>query len=44
VTLEQIIADKKRAGMSAIEIQQYLRNNNMIVSFIEVKKIYLGVK
>ncbi len=44
MTLEQIIADKKRQGLSAIEIQKYLRENNMNVSFVEVKKIFLEVK
>lgn len=44
MSLDQIIADKKRQGLSAIEIQKYLRDNNMNVSFVEVKKIYLEVK
>lgn len=44
MSLEQIIADKKRQGLSAIEIQKYLRENNMNVSFVEVKKIFLEVK
>lgn len=41
MTIEQIIAQKKKEGMTAIEIQKYLRDNNMIVSFAEVKMIYL---
>jgi hypothetical protein len=41
MTLEQIVAQKKKEGLSAIEIQKYLRDNNMIVSFSEVKMIYL---
>jgi hypothetical protein len=41
MTLEQIIAQKKKEGLTAIEIQKYLRDNNMIVSFAEVKMIYL---
>jgi hypothetical protein len=41
MTLEQIIAEEKAKGKSAIEIQKILRDQNMIVSFIEVKKIYL---
>jgi hypothetical protein len=41
MTLEQIIAQKKKEGLTAIEIQKYLRDNNMIVSFSEVKMIYL---
>jgi hypothetical protein len=41
MTLEQIIAQKKKEGLTAIEIQKYLRDNNMIVSFSEVKMIFL---
>lgn len=41
MTLEEIVAQKKKEGISAIEIQKYLRDNNMIVSFQEVKMIYL---
>jgi hypothetical protein len=44
MTLEQIIMEQKNKGKSAIEIQKYLRDNNMIVSFTEVKKIFLGDK
>jgi hypothetical protein len=44
MTLEQIIQTQKSQGKSAIEIQQYLRNNQMIVSFTEVKKIFLEAK
>jgi len=40
MTLEQIIKQKKAAGMTAIEIQKYLRDNNMIVSFTEVRMIF----
>ena len=40
-SLEEIIRIKKSQGMSAIEIQKYLRDNNMIVSFAEVKQIFL---
>lgn len=39
-TLEEIIKEKYSQGLSAIEIQKYLRDNNMIVSFSEVKMIY----
>jgi hypothetical protein len=38
--LEQIIAQKKKEGLTAIEIQKYLRDNNMIVSFTEVRMIF----
>lgn len=40
MTLEQIIGQKKAEGLTAIEIQKYLRDNNMIVSFTEVRIIY----
>jgi len=40
MTLEQIIKQKKSQGMTAIEIQKYLRDNNMIVSFTEVRMIF----
>jgi hypothetical protein len=38
--LEEIIKQKKAQGMTAIEIQKYLRDNNMIVSFTEVRLIF----
>lgn len=41
MTLEEIIKQKKSEGMTAIEIQKYLRDNNMVVSFSEVKMIFL---
>lgn len=40
MTLYQIIGQKKAEGLTAIEIQKYLRDNNMIVSFTEVRIIY----
>jgi arginine/lysine/ornithine decarboxylase len=40
MTIEEIIKQKKAQGMTAIEIQKYLRENNMIVSFTEVRMIY----
>lgn len=43
MTLEQIIKQKKEEGLTAIQIQKYLRDQNMIVSFTEVKMIYLKV-
>jgi len=39
-SLEQIIQEKYNEGMTAIEIQKYLRDTNMIVAFSEVKMIY----
>jgi hypothetical protein len=39
-TLEEIIKEKYQQGSTAIEIQKYLRDNNMIVSFSEVRMIY----
>jgi hypothetical protein len=44
MTLEEIIKTQKLQGKSAIEIQQYLRQNKMIVSFTEVKKIFMETK
>jgi len=41
MTLEEIIKQQKAEGKTAIEIQKYLRDQNMIVSFTEVKMIYL---
>lgn len=41
MTLEEIIKQQKASGKTAIEIQKYLRDNNMIVSFVEVKQIFL---
>jgi len=38
--LEDIIKQKKSEGLTAIEIQKYLRDNNMIVSFAEVRLIF----
>jgi len=40
MTLEEIIKQKKSQGMTAIEIQKYLRDNNMVVSFTEVRMIF----
>lgn len=39
-TIEDIIKEKQSQGMTAIEIQKYLRDNNMIVSFTEVRMIF----
>jgi len=40
MTLEQIIEEQYKQGKTAIEIQKYLRDNNMNVSFTEVKIIF----
>jgi len=37
--LEDIIKQKINEGLSAIEINKYLRENNMPVNFILIKKI-----
>jgi len=39
--LEAIIARLKREGYTAIDVHKYLRENNMGVPFILVRKIYL---
>jgi len=44
MTLEEIVKTQKSQGKTAIEIQQFLRQNQMIVSFTEVKKIFLEAK
>ncbi len=41
MTLEEIVKNMKAQGRTSIEIQKYLRDNNMIVSYQEVKMIYL---
>ena len=41
MTIEEIIKQKKAEAMTAIEIVKYLRDNNMNVSFTEVKIIFL---
>lgn len=38
--LEEIIKQKKSEGMTAIEIQKYLRDNNMIIAFAELRMIF----
>lgn len=43
-SLEEIVKIKKSDGMSLIEIQKYLRDNNMIVPYNEVKIIFLKIK
>lgn len=40
MTLTEIINDQMQKGKTAIEIQKYLRDNNMIVSFVEVRMIF----
>ncbi|MDD5360450.1 MAG: hypothetical protein PHI02_09315 [Sulfurovaceae bacterium] len=44
MTLEEIIKSQVALGKSAIEIQKYLRDNNMNVSFVEVRQIFNKVK
>ena len=41
MTLEENIREMYYRGKSCIQIQKYLRENNMIVSYIEVKKLFL---
>jgi len=43
MTLEDIVYDMYYKGKTCIQIQKYLRDNNMIVSYIEVKKIFMHV-
>lgn len=40
-TIEQIIKTQKDAGKSAIEVHKILRESNMPVPWVEVKKIFL---
>jgi len=42
-TLEDIIRRKIREGLSAIQIQKWLRDNNMPVPWLEVKKIFSSI-
>lgn len=41
MTLDEIIKDGIKKNMTMIEIQALLRSNKMIVSYTEVKKLYL---
>lgn len=43
MSLEEIIKQKKKEGFSVVEIVQYLRDKNMQVPFVIVRKIYLEV-
>ncbi len=40
-TIEQIIKTQKAAGKTAIEVLKVLRESNMPVPWVEVRKIYL---
>ena len=41
-TLQQIIKRLKGQGMTAIEVQKYLRDNNYAIPWIETRKLYLS--
>ena len=42
--LNKLIADLKHAGKTAIQVQQYLRENNIGLSWIETLQIYNSIK
>jgi hypothetical protein len=44
MTLEQIVTEQKKKGLSAIEITKYVRENYSPVPFLEIKKLYMEVK
>jgi hypothetical protein len=44
MTLQEKITNWKREGRSAIEIQKLLRDQGTPVPFLEVRKLYQGVK
>ena len=43
-TLEQIVKRKQEANMSAIEVHRWLKENNMGIPWIIVRRIYMKVR
>ena len=40
MTLEEIIEQQRKQGKTIIQVHKYLRDNNMSVPFVIVRKLY----